>query len=103
MTFFLTRINVGDYDAWKPAFDSDGPGARASARGHRIFRSVDNPNEVYILVEFKSAEDARAGRDRLLQAGVLGRFEDKSGPTVVEEAEAVTYEARPAELRRASN
>jgi hypothetical protein len=91
MAFFLTRINVGDYDAWKPGFDSDGPGARASAKGHRIFRNVDQPGEVFILVEFASAEDARVGRERLLSAGVLDRFEDTSGPTVVEEAETVTY------------
>jgi hypothetical protein len=30
-------------------------------------------------------------RERLLKAGVLDRFADKSGPTVVEEAESVTY------------
>ena len=91
MAFFLTRINVGDYDAWKPNFDSDAPGARHSARGHRIFRSVDDPGEVFILVEFATPEDAKAGRDRLLNAGILDRFADKSGPTVVEEAEAVRY------------
>ena len=39
MTFMLTRINVGDYDAWKPQFDTDAPGARQSAKGHRVFRS----------------------------------------------------------------
>jgi hypothetical protein len=93
MAFFITRLNVGDYDAWKPAFDSDGPGARGAGRGHRIFRSVDDPNEVYILVEFATAEDAAAGRDRLLQSGVLERFQDRSGPTVIEEAESVTYQA----------
>ena len=91
MAFFLTRIKVGDYDAWKPNFDADGPGARRSATSHRIFRSLDDPGEVFILVEFASAEDAVAGRRRLLDSGILGRFADKSGPTVVEEAEAVNY------------
>ena len=27
MAFILTRIDVGDYDAWKPLFDQDAPGA----------------------------------------------------------------------------
>ena len=91
MAFILTRINVGDYSVWKSMFDKDAPGARQSAKGHRIFRSVDDPNEVFIQVEFDSSEEARAGRERLLASGVLDRFPDKAGPTVVEEAESVSY------------
>jgi hypothetical protein len=87
MAFILTRIDVGDYDAWKPMFDQDLPGARESASGWRIFRGVDNPNEVFLEVEFASAEEAKAARERLLASGVLDRFDDKTGPTVVEEAE----------------
>ena len=55
-----------------------------------MFRSVENPNEVFIKVEFDSTDEANAGRDRLLASGVLDRFEDKHGPTVVEEAETVS-------------
>ncbi len=91
MAFILTRINVGDYDAWKPMFDKDAPGARRSARGYRIFRGVEDPDEVFVLVEFASSDEAKAGRERLLASGVLDRFQDKAGPTVVEEAEAVGY------------
>jgi hypothetical protein len=91
MAFFLTRLRVGDYDAWKPNFDADGPGARAKALSHRIFRNVEDPGEVFILVEFASAEDATEGRQRLLDAKILDRFEDKSGPTVLEEAEGRNY------------
>ena len=91
MAYFLTRLNVGDYDAWKPNFDSDGPRARERAKTHRIFRNADNPGEVYILVEFASVEDAREGRRRVIESGVLDRFEDKSLPVIVEEAEHRTY------------
>ncbi len=91
MAFIVTRIQVGDFDAWKPMFDQDVPGARRSAKGHRILRSVEDPNEVFIVIQFESVDDARVGRDRLLASGVLDRFADKSGPDVVEEAEAVTY------------
>ena len=91
MAFILTRINVGDYDAWKPLFDQDVPQARAAAKGWRVFRSVDDPGEVFVLVEFESADEAREGRERLLGSGVLDRFSDKSGPTLVEVAEAVGY------------
>ena len=91
MAFFLTRLNVGDYDAWKPMFDEDGPGARRSALGHRLFRSVDDPGVVYLLVEFTSAADANEGRSRLLESGVLDRFSDKTEPVVLEETETARY------------
>ena len=89
MAFMLTRIDVGDYDAWKTMFDQDAPGARAEAKGWRVFRGVENPGEVFIEVEFESADEAKAGRERLLAAGVLDRFPDHHGPVLVEEAETV--------------
>jgi hypothetical protein len=91
MAFIMTRIQVGDYDAWKPNFDKDVPQTRRDATGYRICRNVDDPNEVFIQVEFGSADDARAGRERLLASGVLDRFADKSGPTVVEVEEEFVY------------
>ncbi|MDX6483816.1 MAG: hypothetical protein QOE95_1587 [Gaiellaceae bacterium] len=91
MAYMLTRIHVGDYDAWKPMFDQDTPGARSEAKGHRILRSVENPGEVTILTEFASVEDAQTGRERLLASGVLDRFDDKDLPKIVEEAETLTY------------
>ena len=90
MAFVITRINVGDYDAWKPMFDQDAPGARAASRGWKVLRSVDDPNEVFVQVEFASADEAREARERLVASGVLDRFADKSGPTVLEVAEDVT-------------
>jgi hypothetical protein len=91
MAFMLTRVHVDDYDAWKPMFDSDPPGVRKSAKGHRLFRSVEDPNEVFVQVEFASSEDARAAHQRLLASGVLERVTVKSEPTVAEEAETVAY------------
>jgi hypothetical protein len=84
----LTRVQVGDYDAWKPMFDADEPDVRSSASGYRVFRSADDPNEVFIAVEFDSREEAEAGRARLVGAGVLERFPDHNGPTVAELVEA---------------
>jgi hypothetical protein len=91
MPFMLTRLNVGDYDAWKASFDKDEPGARRDAKSYRILRGVENPGEVTILVEFDSEADARAGQERLLASGVLDRFSDKDPPKLVEEAESHTY------------
>ena len=90
MAFIITRINVGDYDTWKPMFDQDQPGARAASKGWQVLRNIDDPNEVFIQVEFETVEDAEAGREKLLASGVLDRFEDKTGPKVVEVAEEVS-------------
>jgi hypothetical protein len=94
MPFMLTRIVVEDYDAWKPMFDQDPPGARRAARSYRLFRGHERPNEVFVQVEFDSTDEAIEARERLLASGVLDRFPDRTGPTVVDEAEAVALKAR---------
>jgi len=47
---------------------------------------VEDPNEVFIQIEFASSDEARMARERLIASKVLDRFRDKTGPTVVEEA-----------------
>ena len=84
--FIITRIQVGDYDAWRPMFDQDRPRAREKATVQRVFRGVDDPNHVFIVLEFASVEDAQEAKERLVRSGVLDRFEDKHGPNVLEEA-----------------
>ena len=84
--FIITRIQTGDYDRWRPMFDQDQPRAREKAQSQRVMRSVDDPNEVFIYLEFASLEDANEARERLLSSGVLDRFEDKHGPSVLSDA-----------------
>jgi hypothetical protein len=91
MAYILTRINVGDYEQWKPMFDQDLPGARSEAKGHQILRNAEQPNEVFVMVEFGSEDEAKAAREKLLASGVLDRFEDKTLPTILKEAEQVNY------------
>ena len=64
-----------------------GPAAGAGARDRgRVFREVDDPDHVFVLLEFESLDEANESRRRLLESGVLERFEDKHGPNVLEEA-----------------
>ncbi len=91
MSFMLMRADVGDYDAWKPNFDADPAGRKQAAKGHRIMRSVEDPSEVFIQVEFASTDEAKAFRERLLASGALDRITVKSGPTVAEVAEEASY------------
>jgi hypothetical protein len=83
----ITRIQVGDYDTWKPMFDGDQPRAREKASRVRVLRSIGDPNEVVILLDFESTEDAVEARERLLGSGVLDRFTDKTGPLVLDVAD----------------
>jgi hypothetical protein len=85
-TFIITRIHVGDYERWRPMFDQDQPRAREKATEQRVFRGVDDPNQVFIFLEFASVADADEARARLVASGVLDRFEDRHGPNVVVEA-----------------
>jgi hypothetical protein len=66
-------------------FDQDKPQAREKAKVQRVFRVVDDPNHVFVFIEFESLEDAEEGRQRLVDSGVLDQFEDTHGPNVVEE------------------
>jgi len=86
--FIITRIQVGDYDTWRPRFDQDRPRAREKAKSQRVFRSVDDPNLVFIQLEFDSADAAQEARRRLVESGVLDRFDDKDGPNVVVDADS---------------
>jgi hypothetical protein len=67
-------------------FDQDRPQARAEAKVQRVFRNVDDPNHVFVFLEFESVDDAEEARQRLVASGVLDRFDDKHGPNVVQEA-----------------
>jgi hypothetical protein len=84
--FIITRIQTGDYDRWRPMFDQDQPRAREKAQVQRVLRSVDEPNEVFIYLEYASLADANEARARLVSSGVLDRFEDTHGPNVLVDA-----------------
>ena len=72
-------------------FDTDPVRAREKATAYRILRSVEDPNDLYVQVEFASDEAAREARGRLLDSGVLDRQLEHHGPTLVEEAVAVRF------------
>jgi len=91
VTFVLAHFDVGDYDAWKETFDSDPAGSKKAATAHRIFRSVDNPSEVFVDVEFPSVEAAKSFREGLLGSVMLGRITVKAQPTIVELADEAAY------------
>ena len=83
--FILTRIRTEGYDRWRALYDQDVPRARERAVSQRVFRLLDDPDHVFVFLEFATEEDARESRRRLVDSGVLDRFADVHGPDVVEE------------------
>ena len=54
------RHKVEDYERWKPVFDEHAATQQHSgSTGRRLFRNADDPNELLILNEFDSLDNAR--------------------------------------------
>jgi uncharacterized protein (DUF1330 family) len=91
----LVQHRVRDFTSWKPVFDEQGGMIRTrhGASRHWLYRSLDDPNDVVVSIEFPTEERARsfvadpALKDEMEQAGVEGE------PTVTfcEQVEAVSY------------
>jgi hypothetical protein len=91
MAYMLMHFEIEDFEAWKQVFDSDPAGRKGVAKGHQIFRAVDDPKQVFVATEYGSVEDAQAVRERLLASGVLNDMTTKTPPTVVEVADSARY------------
>ena len=55
------KHEVTDYAAWRKAYnDFDKARRKLGVTGQAVYRSVDNPNDVTVTHDFKSAEKAKA-------------------------------------------
>jgi hypothetical protein len=91
----IVQHKVSDYDAWKPVFDEhQAVRARHGATGHQIYRGLDDPNELMIVNQFPSLEQARAFaadpslKDAMERGGVVS----EPRITWAEEADTVRYQ-----------
>ena len=91
MAFILGIFDTKDYEMWKRMFDSDPAGRKEAATRHRVFRGVDNPNEVFVSVEFPSVEAAKSFRERLLASGALDSVTVEKEPTIAELVDETAY------------
>jgi hypothetical protein len=91
MAFLLGVFDTRDFDTWKQMFDSDPAGRKQAGQGHRVFRSVANPNRAFVSVEFGSADEAESFRERLLASGALDNVTIETEPTVVELVDETRY------------
>jgi hypothetical protein len=88
---FIIGVVEGDFDAFKQQFDSDPLGRQQAAKGHTLLRGVDNPNEIFIRVEFDSVEDARSFAEKVRGSDILQNVTVRVPPTVTEMVDQVTY------------
>ncbi len=61
MTYMLVRNKVGDFDVWKKVFDEGHDAAREAGLDLvHLWRSTENPNEVFFLLSVSDIDRARA-------------------------------------------
>jgi heme-degrading monooxygenase HmoA len=89
----IAQMHVRDYEAFKSAFDGLRPVRQDyGASSHRLHRAVDDPNEIVVVSEWATADQARA----FAQSTSLKEAQERAGvdafaSLVCEEVEAVTY------------
>ena len=55
------RHEVADYSAWRKVYDGfDATRRKLGVTGQSVYRSVDNPNDVTVTHDFRSADKAKS-------------------------------------------
>jgi heme-degrading monooxygenase HmoA len=75
----LVHHKVEDYNKWKPFFDEHSSfRTQNGSKGESVFRSKNNPNEIFILFEWDNIENAQkfvqsdSLKEVMKDAGVIG-------------------------------
>ena len=91
MPAFIVGVFEGDVDAWKERFDADPLGRKQVAKGHTLLRAADNPNQVFVRLEFDRLDDAKAFADKVRGSNVLEGLTLTVPPTAAELVEKAEY------------
>jgi heme-degrading monooxygenase HmoA len=60
MAHFLVHHKIEDYKTWKTVFDGHSSlRSKAGSLGGKVFRSTNNPNELFVLLEWDSLANAQ--------------------------------------------
>jgi hypothetical protein len=66
-------------------------GGRHVAKGHTLLRGADNPNQVFVRLEFDTIEDAKAFAEKVRGSNVLEGLTLTVPPTAVELLDKAEY------------
>ena len=79
MATMFVRHNVSDYATWRKAYDDFAPGQKAGGvTREAVYQSPDDPNDLTVLHEFATLQEAQAFVDSkelheaMKRAGVVG-------------------------------
>jgi heme-degrading monooxygenase HmoA len=79
MAHLLVHHKVEDYNKFKPVFDAHSSArSKGGSQGGKVFRSANDPNEVFVLLEWDSVENAQkfgqsdSTKEAMKNAGVVG-------------------------------
>ncbi len=79
MAHFLVHHKIEDYKTWKTVFDGHSSlRSEAGSLGGKVFRSINNPNELFVLLEWDSLANAQkfaqsdSIKEAMKNAGVVG-------------------------------
>jgi heme-degrading monooxygenase HmoA len=79
MVRLFVRHKVHDYAAWRKGYDAFDPTrVKLGARGHAVYREVDDANDITVWHDFNSLEAAKAfansaeSKTAMSGAGVIG-------------------------------
>ncbi|MFO7526730.1 MAG: hypothetical protein R6W68_14855 [Ignavibacteriaceae bacterium] len=79
MAHILIHHKIEEYNKWKPAFDNHSDArAENGSKGGKVFRNADDPNDIFVLLEISSIENAKkfvssdSTREAMKNAGVIG-------------------------------
>ena len=79
MAHILVHHKVEDYNKWKPVYDGhENTRKNSGSKGSRLYRSKDNPNELVILFDWDTLENAHKFassqelKEAMQKAGVIG-------------------------------
>ena len=83
MPIMFVRHPVEDYSDWRKVFDAFYETRKeAGVTGEAIYRSVDDPNDVTLAMEFASIEDARAFPQNEKLKGAYEQAHSIGAPTI---------------------
>ncbi|WP_396612410.1 antibiotic biosynthesis monooxygenase [Haloferax sp. S1W] len=60
MAYLHVKATVDDYDDWKSSFEEyHSKRAEFGGKSYQLYQATDNPNEIVVVIEFDSEENAR--------------------------------------------
>jgi heme-degrading monooxygenase HmoA len=86
MPYVMSRIDVPNVDEWTRAFETLADGG-AAWRRHRIYRSLEEPEQLVIALEVDSYEDAVGLRADLPETTPFSEVRFAGQPRIVDELE----------------